>query len=429
MSIFGIMRTGVSGMAAQGSKLGAVSDNIANVNTVGYKRASTEFSSLISEGNHSEYNSGGVETTTRYAISDEGLIMGSTSKTDLAIRGNGFFVVTDAGGTPYMTRAGAFVKNGSQELVNSAGFYLMGYPIQNGDPTVVANSLDGLERINLANVAYEANPTESGTLKGVLDSNATVIAAGTLPSDNVAGSTYSSKASIVSYDNLGNKKFLDVYMAKTGTAPDTWQAVVFDQATATAGGFPYAGGPLANVALAFGPTGQLTTAPANFTIAIPGGATATIDFSQVSQVATGETALELAVDGNAPSAVESVDIADDGTVYAVFENGARRPPTASRSPPCRARPADAAIGQCLLRQQHVGRRHRRLPRERQLRLDPLRGAGAVQCRPRHRADRDDRVAAQLHGEFQGLPDRLGNPRRPRQPEALSPAESETGTHP
>jgi flagellar hook protein FlgE len=324
MSIFGIMRTGVSGMAAQGSKLGAVSDNIANVNTVGYKRASTEFSSLISEGNHSEYNSGGVETTTRYAISDEGLIMGSTSKTDLAIKGNGFFVVTDAGGTPYMTRAGAFVKNGSQELVNSAGFYLMGYPIQNGDPTVVANSLDGLERINLANVAYEANPTVGGTLKGVLDSNAAVIAPGTLPSDNVAGSTYSSKASIVSYDNLGNKTFLDVYMAKTGTAPDTWQAVVFDQAGATAGGFPYAGGPLANVALAFGPTGQLTTAPANFTVAIPGGATATIDFSQVSQVATGETALELAVDGNAPSAVESVDIADDGTVYAVFENGARR---------------------------------------------------------------------------------------------------------
>ncbi len=324
MSIFGIMRTGVSGMAAQGSKLGAVSDNIANVNTVGYKRASTEFSSLISEGNHSEYNSGGVETMTRYAISDEGLIMGSTSKTDLAIRGNGFFVVTDAGGTPYMTRAGAFVKNGSQELVNSAGFYLMGYPIENGDPTVVANSLDGLERINLANVAYQASPTVSGTIKGVLDSNATVIAAGTLPSDNVAGSTYSSKSSIVSYDNLGNKQFLDVYMAKTGTAPDTWQAVVFDQAGATAGGFPYAGAPLANVALAFGPTGQLTTAPATFTVAIPGGATATIDFSQVSQVATGETALELAVDGNAPSAVESVEIANDGTVYAVFENGARR---------------------------------------------------------------------------------------------------------
>ena len=327
MSIFGIMRTGVSGMAAQGSKLGAVSDNIANVNTVGYKRASTEFSSLISEGNHSEYNSGGVETTTRYAISDEGLIMGSTSKTDLAIKGNGFFVVTDAGGTPYMTRAGAFVKNGSHELVNSAGFYLMGYPIQNGQPTVVANSLDGLERINLANVAYEATPTTSGSLKGVLDSNAAVIPAATLPSANVAGSTYSSKASIVTYDNLGNKQMLDVYMAKTGTAPDAWQAAIFDQSTATAGGFPYGAAgsaPLTTATLTFDGTGQLTTAPANFAIAIPGGATATIDFSQVSQVATGETALELAVNGNAPSAVDTVEIADDGTVYAVFENGARR---------------------------------------------------------------------------------------------------------
>lgn len=325
MSIFGIMRTGVSGMAAQGNKLGAVSDNIANVNTVGYKRASTEFSSLISEGNHSSYNSGGVETTTRYAISDEGLIMGSTSKTDLAIKGNGFFIVTDAGGTPYMTRAGAFVPNGNYELMNSAGFYLMGYPLTNGDPTVIANSMDGLERINLANVAYEANPTTEGALKGVLDSNSAVIAAGDLPSANVAGSTYSSKASIVTYDSLGNKKFLDVYMAKTGTAPDTWQAVVFDQAAAAAGGgFPYTGGPLATTALAFGPTGQLTTAPSTFSLTIPGGSTATIDFSQVSQVATGETALELSVDGNAPSAVDTVEIADDGTVYAVFENGARR---------------------------------------------------------------------------------------------------------
>lgn len=327
MSIFGIMRTGVSGMAAQGSKLSAVSDNIANVNTVGYKRASTEFSSLISEGNHSEYNSGGVETKTRYAISDEGLIMGSTSKTDLAIRGNGFFIVSDAGGTSYMTRAGAFVKNGNQELVNSAGFYLMGYPLRNGEASVVANSLDGLERINLANVSYEANPTVSGSFKGVLDSNAIVIAAGSLPSDNVAGSTYSSKASIVTYDNLGNKKMLDVYMAKTGTAPDTWQAVVFDQSTATAGGFPYGAAgsaPLATATLTFDGSGQLTTTPANFTVAVPGGSTATIDFSQISQVATGETALELSVDGNAPSAVESVEISNDGTVYAVFENGARR---------------------------------------------------------------------------------------------------------
>jgi flagellar hook protein FlgE len=326
MSIFGIMRTGVSGMAAQASKLATVSDNIANVNTVGYKRASSEFSSLISEGNHSEYSSGGVESSTRYAITDEGVIMGSTSRTDLAISGDGFFIVSDAGGTPYMTRAGAFVPNGQKDLVNSAGFYLMGYPLTNGQANVVANSLDGLQRVNLANVAYEAAPTTEGTLKGVLDSNSAIIPAADLPSGNLATSTYSSKSSIVTYDTLGNKKFLDVYMAKTGTAPDTWQAVIFDQATATAGGFPYgapASAPLATATLTFNGTGQLTTAPATVNVAIPGGATMVLDFASVSQVATGETALELAVNGNAPSAIDNVEIADDGTVYAIFENGAR----------------------------------------------------------------------------------------------------------
>ncbi|TCR63670.1 flagellar hook protein FlgE [Bosea sp. BK604] len=324
MGIFGIMRTGVSGMAAQASKLSAAGDNIANVNTVGYKRASTEFSSFISEGNRSEYNSGGVDTHTRYAISEDGVIMGATNTTDLAINGKGFFIVSDAGGTPYMTRAGAFVPNGDMDLINSAGFYLMGYPLTNGDPNVISNSLDGLQRVNLANVAYESTPTENGWLSGNLDANSPVIAAANLPSGNVAGSTYSSKSSIVSYDNLGNKVFLDVYVAKTGTGPDTWQAVVYDKSQASAsGGFPYVPGPaLATIPLAFNGTGQLTTAPATANVPIPNGQTMVLDFSQVSQTGT-DTSLQLEVDGNAPSAVDDVEIASDGTVYAVFENGAR----------------------------------------------------------------------------------------------------------
>ncbi|WP_342769095.1 flagellar hook protein FlgE [Bosea caraganae] len=332
------MRTGVSGMAAQASKLSAAGDNIANVNTVGYKRASTEFSSFISEGNRSEYNSGGVETKTRYAISDDGVIMGATNSTDLAISGKGFFVVTDAGGTPYMTRAGAFVRNGDQDLINSAGFYLMGYPLTNGEPNVIANSLDGLERVNLANIAYESTPTANGWLKGNVDSNSPVIPAAELPSGNAANATYSSKSSIVTYDSLGNKVFLDVYMAKTANAvpalpgpppvpgsPDTWEAVIYPKANANAGsgGFPYApAAPLATIPLTFDGSGQLTTAPATANIVLPGGNTMALDFSQVSQTGT-DTSLQLEVDGNAPSAVDDIEIASDGTVYAVFENGAR----------------------------------------------------------------------------------------------------------
>ena len=72
MSLYGVMRTGVSGMSAQSNKLSTVSDNIANVNTTGYKRASTEFSSLILKSGSGNYDSGAVETTVRYAISDAG---------------------------------------------------------------------------------------------------------------------------------------------------------------------------------------------------------------------------------------------------------------------------------------------------------------------------------------------------------------------
>ncbi len=62
MSLYGVMRTGVSGMNAQSNKLSTVSDNIANVNTTGYKRASTEFSSLILKSGSGNYDSGAVET-------------------------------------------------------------------------------------------------------------------------------------------------------------------------------------------------------------------------------------------------------------------------------------------------------------------------------------------------------------------------------
>ncbi|MCP4559594.1 MAG: flagellar hook protein FlgE [Bosea sp.] len=331
MGIFGIMRTGVSGMAAQASKLSAASDNIANVNTVGYKRASTEFSSFISEGNKSEYNSGGVETKTRYAITDEGVIMGATNATDLAIKGNGFFVVSNAAGTPYMTRAGAFVPNGDKDLINSAGFYLMGYPLKNGTPDVIANSLDGLQRVNLANVAYQATPTTAGSLKGNMDFNAPVVAAANLPSTGAAGSQFESKSSIVTYDNVGNKVFLDVYLTKSANAaagppatPATWEVAIFNKDNASAtGGFPYSPTtPLATSSLTFDGDGKLTTSPATMTVNIPNGQPLALDLSQVSQTAV-NTSVDLDVNGNAPSAIERVEIASDGTVFAVFENSAR----------------------------------------------------------------------------------------------------------
>ena len=106
MSLYGVMRTGVSGMNAQSSRLSTVADNIANASTNGYKRASTEFASMLINSGSGEYTSGGVNTRVRYNISEQGNLSYTTSVTDLGIAGNGFMIVTDGNGTPFLTRGG-----------------------------------------------------------------------------------------------------------------------------------------------------------------------------------------------------------------------------------------------------------------------------------------------------------------------------------
>lgn len=132
MSLYGMMRTGVSGMNAQANRLSAVADNIANSDTTGYKRSSVEFSSLVMSNTGGAYNSGGVNSTIRTAVTDRGDLRGTSSVSDLAIRGDGFFVVQDSGGTPFLTRAGSFVPDAQGRLVNAAGFQLMAYSYANG---------------------------------------------------------------------------------------------------------------------------------------------------------------------------------------------------------------------------------------------------------------------------------------------------------
>jgi flagellar hook protein FlgE len=112
MSLYGMMRTGASGMNAQANRLGTVADNMANANTTGYKKASAEFSSLILPGSAGSYNSGAVTTDVRYSITQAGALEFTSSKTDLALDGGGFFIVTDDNDLPFLTRAGSFVPDG-----------------------------------------------------------------------------------------------------------------------------------------------------------------------------------------------------------------------------------------------------------------------------------------------------------------------------
>jgi flagellar hook protein FlgE len=322
MGLYGMMRTSVSGMAAQANRLSTVADNIANSSTTGYKRASTEFSSLVLESGGSAYESGSVETRVRYGISEQGTFKFTTSVTDLSVKGNGFFLVSNESGQNFLTRAGSFVMDGSGDLINAAGYKLMGYSLAPGAPVPVANGTAGLTAVNIGALAMQSDPSTAGRLYVNLPANADIETV--LPSGNAAGAQYTAKTSMSAYDNLGNEVTLDVYMTKT--ANNTWEVAVYNHANAAAsGGFPYTTSALATQTLTFNPTnGQLTsTSATSINIAIPNGATVTLDMSETSQLAEDYTLLDAEVNGSAPSEVERIEIDDDGTLYAVFENGAR----------------------------------------------------------------------------------------------------------
>ncbi|NKL33528.1 flagellar hook-basal body complex protein [Rhizobium leguminosarum bv. viciae] len=341
MSIFGSMKTAVSGMNAQANRLSTVADNIANVNTTGYKAVSTSFSSLVLPSSGGNYNSGGVQTSVRQAVSDQGDISYTTSTTDLAISGDGFFIVQGPDGTPVLTRAGDFTKDDEGNLVNAAGFMLMGYSYDAGSPAVVVNGFDGLVPVNVNQEGLTAIASTSGVFKGNLDSGANVVAAAaTRPSANPATPTSDTKKfSMVAYDRLGNKVMYDFYFTKTSVAAapppappavnSSWEVSIYRNADAAVGGttsFPYttAGGDVGLGTLNFDANGKMVT-PTPIVITDPvTGMNISMDLSGFTQLGA-DFAGTGTPNGQAASPVKDVTVDGDGIVYAKYEDGTNKP--------------------------------------------------------------------------------------------------------
>ena len=322
MSLFGTLNTAVSGMSAQASLLSTIGDNIANSGTTGYKSAGVEFETLLGNQSSNNYQSGGVTPVTRYGISNQGNIIGSTQVTNLAVNGGGMFVVQSPSGSPVMTRAGAFVPDSDGDLVNAAGFKLMGYNLADGSQAS-ANGVGGLDVINVNGQALTAAPSTAGTLSVNLPSNDAIAAVPA--SSNTAGANYSGKTSLVAYDNLGNAVNLDIYFSKT--ADNTWEADVYNHAdaSATGGSFPYTSGPLTTQAMSFDPTTGDLTSGSPLTVTIPNGASPlTIDLSKSTQLASGFTINTATVDGSSPSTLDHIAIGQDGTITAIYKNGIQK---------------------------------------------------------------------------------------------------------
>jgi flagellar hook protein FlgE len=329
------MNTSVSGLNGQASRLSAIGDNVANSATTGYKDAQTEFETLLGDSSSSSYSSGGITANTSYNVTGQGTIASTTTTTDLAISGNGFFIVKGSDGSTALTRAGAFVPDTNGNLVNTAGYYLQGYPITSGQTSSSESGLAGLTNVNVQSTSQLVTPSTTGTFSANVPSTATVVAAADLPSTNSSTATYTEMTTITAYDNLGQAVTYNVYLTKaansssSATGTDDWDVAVYNAADATNGGFPYTSTaqtePVSTTTLNFDPTtGGLSTtvpSPTSVSVAVPNGNTISLDLSGMTQNGSGYTVNTASTNGSAPSSLKDVTISNTGIVSYVYNNG------------------------------------------------------------------------------------------------------------
>ena len=216
MSILGAMFTAVSGVNAQSRSLGHISDNIANSQTTGYKRVETRFETLITVSNQNLHSPGGVIASPYFANGVQGNITQTQNNTNLAVTGNGFFVVSRASNQTatqttfdalrYYTRAGDFEVNRDGYLVNNGNYYLNGWEV---DPDTGIPNTSVVSPIQISQVIDEPTPTEEIEFVGNLPSNAPVNPTNPLP-----------PTSVQVFDALGNPH--NVSMVWTKRADNLW---------------------------------------------------------------------------------------------------------------------------------------------------------------------------------------------------------------
>jgi len=322
-----IFDSSVLGMSAQANWLATISQNVANSSTPGYKDAETEFSSLVDQVGGANAPGLGVSTSTLSLNSLQGSITGASAVTDLAIQGNGFFVVTDNSGNSYLTRSGSFVPDANGYLVNAQGYYLQAQALQGGSPGVAPGSWVDMPRVNVNQAGAQAVPSTAGTLSVNLPSTAAVVDPTSTPA--AGGATYTNKTSLVAYDNSGSPVTLDIYMTKLANDANgnpQWQAAVYNQANASSGGgFPYSGAALASQTLSFNPASGQVTNGSSLSIAVPGGQTMSLDMSATTQLAAGFTVNSATTNGNAPATVTGVSVGSDGTLSFLYSSGTSFP--------------------------------------------------------------------------------------------------------
>ncbi|MAW79520.1 MAG: flagellar biosynthesis protein FlgE [Parvularcula sp.] len=343
MGISSALNAGVMGLAVNAVKLSTISDNIANSQTYGYKRADTEFADMVLAQTNGDYNAGGVRALTYRDAGAQGSLVTTSNATDISISGRGMLAVTDGASlneaasdrSLMLTSTGSFYTDESGYLRTQSGLYLLGWPADvNGVVNApVRDSIAGLEPVRTNLNQNAVSPTQNITLGVNLPATET--------EDGAPANTYD--LPIEYYDTLGRSQTLDFEFIPTAPAnpgdPATneWTVNIYDQAgnpaaviatfTVVFDDTVAAGGSIASVTAGAGATYDPATGDISITTAsqdvdiFVGTASGT---SALTQLSASFSPLTVTKDGAPIGNLNSIEIDDKGILQAVYDTGFRR---------------------------------------------------------------------------------------------------------
>ncbi|MBF0343144.1 MAG: flagellar hook protein FlgE [Nitrospirae bacterium] len=343
--------TAVSGMSANGTTLSVVGDNIANMNTTAFKSNRATFSDVLSAtitGVSSQNSVGrGTQLDAITPLFTQGSMISTGNPLDMAIDGNGFFMVKDSNGT-YYTRAGNFSLDKDGYLVTTSGMKVQGYMATDASATFLqGNNFSGkLSDVRVDSTANAAKATTTVNLNINLNSTATVVSAAFTLDGNGDGvkndpKNYSFSSTTTVYDSHGGSHEVTAYFAKSSA--NSWKVYYVSDDPAKSNSLIQASSPQVltfdtNGVLVNDGTAASSAEPAikfNFGSDVVYTQNITFDYGKSlnqggtglnasSQLADSFQVLNATQDGRAPGVMKGLSIDEAGTIYGVFTNGQSR---------------------------------------------------------------------------------------------------------
>ncbi len=340
MGLSSSLNAGVMGLAVNATKLATISDNIANSETFGYKRANAIFTSMVTTEGNGSYTAGGVQVATFKDVNAQGAIITTGNSMDLSIAGGGMLpVTTEAGITGNasqlplrLTSTGSFAPDENGYLRTLSGNFLLGWPAAlDGTISVPGrDSAAGLEPVRLDNSQFAASPTTEVNFGLNIPASATQAGGAGAPFD----------LPVEYFDSLGRSQTLTTTFTPqvpASGASNTWDVSVFDSAgnpavsiadftivfddTATLGGsiLSVTDGPGATYDAATGKVAiNVAFGPVDLVIGSPGAG------GPLTQLSSVFSPVNVSADGTTTGTLSKVEINADGMLEAIYDNGNRQ---------------------------------------------------------------------------------------------------------